>query len=115
MTSRSTVQSSEIHVWLGRVEDLPAPETLLNDDELARASRFHFPRHRHQFCAGRGMLRSLLAAYCGVPAAAIAFELSASGKPFLAHSDLHFNLSHSGALVVCAFARCRRIGIDVEL
>jgi 4'-phosphopantetheinyl transferase len=40
--------------------------------------------------------------------------LSSKGKPFLPdHPDVHFNVSHSGKYVVCAFAD-RTVGIDIE-
>ena len=44
------------------------------------------------------------------------FELSLEpqGKPALVHQDLHFSLSHSGTIAVCALS-CSPIGADVEL
>ncbi len=46
------------------------------------------------------------------------FEPGPFGKPALAGlgagSDLSFNLSHSGHWVLCALARGRRLGVDVE-
>jgi 4'-phosphopantetheinyl transferase len=116
-----TLADEEIHVWHACVDDLgpqlAALEALLNKEERARAERFHFPRDRHQFSAARGMLRSLLAVYTGMSAAQVPIEYSPSGKPslpeFLAN-DLHFNLAHSHLRIVAAFARGRRVGIDVE-
>jgi 4'-phosphopantetheinyl transferase len=117
-----TIADDEVHVWHACVEDhglqLAALEALLSDEEHARAERFHFPRDRHQFIVARATLRSLLAAYTAMPAAEVPLEYSLSGKPGLPQSigaGLHFNLSHSHARVVCAFARGRRVGIDVEL
>jgi 4'-phosphopantetheinyl transferase len=116
-----TLADDEVHVWHACVDDLrpqlEALEALLNKEERARAARFHFPRDRHQFSAARGMLRSLLAAYTGLSAAGVPLEYSSSGKPSLPLSvadGLHFNLAHSHLRIVAAFARGRRVGIDVE-
>lgn len=43
------------------------------------------------------------------------FDKSVNGKPFLKnHSNLHFNISHSGNFIVCAFSN-NLVGIDIEL
>jgi 4'-phosphopantetheinyl transferase len=118
----------EIHVWHAQLDELPlVPKlslgtiglaALLNDEERGRASRFRFERDRIHFGLARGILRSLLSDYCSMPPNEIAMRYSPSGKPALAnpqHQDLQFNLSHSHGLAVFAFARGRRVGIDVEL
>lgn len=40
-------------------------------------------------------------------------EFSVTGKPFLAQSEIHFNLTHSGGLCACVIAD-HPVGIDVE-
>ena len=40
----------------------------LEDDELQRAARFYFDKHRRHFIAGRGFLRSLVGRYLGTKA-----------------------------------------------
>jgi 4'-phosphopantetheinyl transferase len=119
-----TLAPREVHVWhaglndLAQAGQLPALAALLNAEEHTRVARFHFSKDRDHFTLARGILRGLLAGYCGVPAAAIALAYSTAGKPALAWPagvDLHFNLSHSHGLAVYAFARGFRVGIDVEL
>jgi len=39
---------------------------------------------------------------------------SSFNKPYLANSDINFNISHSGELVVCALTKTGDIGIDIE-
>ena len=39
---------------------------------------------------------------------------SAGGKPFFSDSNIHFSLSHSGAVAACAIAD-REIGLDIQL
>ena len=104
----------EAHLW--RL-DLDAQETardVLNDEELARAARFHFERDRHRFIAGRAALRRILAAYLGRAPADLVFTVGPHGKPALENLGLEFNLSHSGGCGLLAVTRGRRVGVDVE-
>lgn len=38
-----------------------------------------------------------------------------NSKPILEIENLHFNISHSGQIVVCALSDCCEIGIDIEI
>lgn len=40
-------------------------------------------------------------------------KIQASGKPYLGNSSIHFSISHSGNILVCAVAD-REIGVDVQ-
>jgi len=112
----------EVHVWVASVASAAGYITqfreLLSDDENARASQFRFEKNRHEFIVSRGMLRTLLASYLGGSAAGLRFTYSAHGKPRLEEArnpgTLTFNLSHSDGVIVCAFARNREVGVDVE-
>jgi 4'-phosphopantetheinyl transferase len=113
--------NDEVHVWHAQLDTLAeqqvALEALLNDEERVRANRFRFPHDRLHFALARGILRSLLAAYCGLPATDLVLVYGSSGKPALAgppEKGLQFNLSHSHGRAVYAFTRGRRVGIDVE-
>ncbi len=93
-------------------------ETLLSEDELARADRFALPKVRRRFVAGRGLLRTLLGRYLAAGPATIAFSYGPQGKPALAGPqpgpELRFNLSHSAHMLICAVTRSGELGIDVE-
>jgi 4'-phosphopantetheinyl transferase len=68
----------------------------------------------HVWCfreSGRERVFDLVEFYCGTRQV----ERTQRGKPFVPGSEVRFNLSHSGELTVCAFARGREVGIDVEL
>ena len=70
-----------------------------------------------RFLIARGALRLLLAAlHPGLPPADIAFIFNDFGKPALRTNPLniHFNVSHSGNMIVIAIARGRECGIDIE-
>jgi 4'-phosphopantetheinyl transferase len=78
----------EVHLWIIRLEasddNFARSLAWLSPQELARAERFHFPRHRKAFVLGRAALRGLLASYLGTDAAEIAFTYGPQGKPALA-------------------------------
>ena len=117
------LESGEAHVWRTRLEQPPerVEEFLptLDDDERARASRFHFEKHRRNFVVARGVLRFLLGRYLGTRPEEVRFEYGAQGKPTLAgrhHADtLRFNASHSGDMALYAFVRDHEVGVDVEV
>ncbi|WP_156815512.1 4'-phosphopantetheinyl transferase family protein [Pseudanabaena sp. PCC 6802] len=115
--------ADEVHVWLADLEaaiaHLPMWQSLLAEDETARAIRFHFSQHRHLYTCGRGILRVILSRYLNLKPQAIAFSYGSHGKPFLAvprdvANSLQFNLSHSGRLALYIVAQGRDVGVDVE-
>lgn len=89
----------------------------LGEDERDRAGRYHFERDRRRYIAGRGALRFILGTYLDIAPKDIRLAYGPCGKPELACRQdawMTFNLSHSGAWGVYAFARRRALGIDVE-
>ncbi len=88
--------------------------SILSIDELQRANRFRFEKDRQQFSIARGAVRILLARYVDCDPGEIWLRFSERGKPYLDGSDLQFNVAHSADLILLAFARGKRLGIDVE-
>jgi 4'-phosphopantetheinyl transferase len=117
-----SLATGDVHVW--RVElNQPEPSLekfreTLEEQELDRASRFHFEKHRRHFTAGRGVLRQLLSQYLGTKPEQLRLSYGAYGKPALngEHKDsrLRFNMSHSHEVALFAFAEDRELGVDVE-
>ena len=96
-------------------EPLDAAERVLSKDELARAARFRFERDRDAFVRARAFLRRTLGSALLQDPKALEFLVGPFGKPALANArGLEFNLSHSGALALCAHAWGRPVGVDVE-
>lgn len=91
-------------------------QSLLPESERQQAARFRFAAGRERFVLGRAMLRSVLAGHLGIAQSSIDLKTSEYGKPQLADESVgvHFNLSHSGELVLLALARGMEIGVDVE-
>jgi 4'-phosphopantetheinyl transferase len=117
-----SLNSTVIHVWQRQLGCEPRLiDTLrgvLATDELARAARFHFAINRDEYVVSRGTLRLLLGQYMRCPPEKLHFAYSQFGRPHLdeaSHKEsIEFNISHSGKVVILAFARNRRIGIDIE-
>jgi len=108
-----------VHLWQLRLDASPAEVTanysLLSAEEKERAERFRVERPRTAFVLTRGTLRLMLAHYLGGEARDVQFRYEAHGKPFLRGNDkVFFNVSHTDGLALLAFARARRLGVDVE-
>ena len=84
--------------------------------ERARFDRFRHDADRGMFALGRVMARTLVGRALGVNPAAWNWREGPHGRPEVDHPscDVHFNLTHSAGLVLCAIARGREVGIDVE-
>src|SRR5262245_7901572 len=114
-----SLQSGDVHVWRVSLEQ---PDEIrerfrltLEPDELDRASRFYFEKHRRHFLVGRGFLRDVIARYVNEKAADLRFVYGAYGKPSLAgEQDLRFNMSHSHEVALLAVTRGVEVGVDVE-
>ncbi len=105
-----------MHVWR-LVLDQPVEPfwPLLQPDEIERANRFHFEKHRKHFAIARGFLRVLLGRYLRSDPKLLEFSYGAYGKPALVHETaLRFNMSHSHEVALYAFTERCEIGVDVE-
>lgn len=87
-------------------------------DERERADKFRVEWARRHFVVARATLRTILGGYLKARPEKLRFRYSPFGKPYLSgqtgQEGLHFNLSHSHELAVCAVARGRSLGIDIE-
>lgn len=116
------LSGNEVQVWLG--DQNPGAERFeqffqtLSAEEQDRALRFHFQRDRVRFVTAHGILRCLLGAFLKTAPDSLRFRSNEYGKPSLADEfssvDLKFNISHSGAKVLMAFALDRELGVDIE-
>jgi 4'-phosphopantetheinyl transferase len=107
-----SLAGDEIHVWRADLERAGVAADL-DSDELARAARFLSETARRRFTAAHGVLRRILSRYTGIAAAALRFERTEFGKPYLLGTPVHFNLAHSGTLALYAVARAE-VGVDLE-
>lgn len=112
-----SLETGEVHVWRIELEQpgsvLEKFRSTLETDELERASRFHFDKHRNSFVVARGFLRYVLSRYFDTKPEALRFSYGEYGKPAL-EGKLHFNMSHSHRVALLAITEDRQIGVDVE-
>lgn len=117
----------EVRIWHGSIEfgsdEIRSFSEILCEEERQRAQRFHFDKHRNRYVASRAMLRMLIAGQIGLKPAAVQFQYTKYGKPYLARgvdppaspvADLHFNVSHSEGYAAFVLAGGRKVGVDVE-
>jgi 4'-phosphopantetheinyl transferase len=84
--------------------------------ERARAARMPIARRRRDFLVGRGVVRSVLGAYLGIPPGHVKIAAGAHGKPFVDSSAApSFSVSHSHGLAVIAVTAGFEVGVDLEL
>lgn len=114
-----SLERGAVHVW--RISLAQPDETLerfrrtLEPDEIDRAGRFHFEKHRRHFIVARGFLRTVIARYLATQPGSLRFSYGAYGKPALATEHvLRFNLSHSHEVALLAVALDAELGVDVE-
>lgn len=116
--ARPRLASEEVHVWCARVDrEACDAHQMLSREERLRAERFHFEADRRRFVIARTLRRVLVSGYLGCDPDAVTFADGLRGKPAVAapHTDLRFNVSHSGDLVLFAISLGREVGVDVEL
>lgn len=112
----------DVHLWRISVDSEQTSLDLLREslsaDEKKRALNFRFAADQHRYITARGSLREILSGYLGLSPAEVAFHYTNKGKPFLdpeIHEEIvSFNLAHSGQVALCAVARGRDVGVDVE-
>lgn len=91
--------------------------SILSEQELARAEKFHFSKDRDLFVTSRILLRSALSRYMPLQPGQWQFDANEYGKPEIASehmTPIKFNLSHTDKIVVCAISKSHEVGIDIE-
>lgn len=89
----------------------------LSSSELDRSEKFKFENDKYRYIISRSILRNIIGKLLPLDPKLIKFLTNEFGKPFLdpaEYSNLKFNLSHSGDLIVYGFCLDTDIGIDIE-
>lgn len=110
-----------VHVWRAPLGESPERASrfrpFLSDHEIIRANRCRIPHPQYQFVVTRGVLRTLLSRYVGVPPTELHFENQPHGKPILvtpSTDPIQFNVSHARGMALIAITLQHAVGIDVE-
>lgn len=95
-------------------ERIPAFRELLDEREQERAARFRFDVDRERFIIAHGLLRTLLGERVGTRPEELLIARGPYGKPYIAGSDLRFNLSDTKDALLIAITHGQEIGADIE-
>jgi 4'-phosphopantetheinyl transferase len=117
------LSEGEIQVWIVDLDKISSENNkmkeVLSEDELVRASKFHFKKDERRFIGSRSLIRILLSIYTGNSSKQIKFSYNQFGKPELIEEQnqkkINFNLSHSQNMLCIAFTKNDMIGADCEI
>lgn len=117
-----TLADGEMHIWQADAKSFATHERMLTDllseAEYDKANRFRQRPQRNRTILARAVLRDILGRYIDMDPRCLQFLVTSLGKPLLnpdAHANApHFSVSHSGNIVLFAFAREHDVGVDVE-
>jgi 4'-phosphopantetheinyl transferase len=85
----------------------------LSDDERGHLGRYRSRDAAERYVVTRSLVRGVLGERLGVPARDLRVSRTDTGKPIVAEG-VHFNVSHSGDLILVALSSRRAIGVDIE-
>lgn len=114
---------NRIDIWYHQLDEFTdenqaACLRLLSRPEQQRHDSISSHAARLQYLAGRGLVRTVLSRYHDIRPEMWRFVANRNDRPFidpeLGVAALHFNLSHTDGLVVCAIGSIEEIGVDVE-
>lgn len=107
---------AHIDVFDARPDLRASAEQLLTAQDRGRFERFRHETDRLMFLLGRAMAKSMVGRSLGVAASAWEWHEGPHGRPEVRDPGcpVRFSVAHSAGLVVCAVARDREVGADVE-
>lgn len=111
-------ERSGVRLWLARLGDVAEERWQALYDQMAPPRKARCRRYRRQedrrLCVlADALARHALAGETGLRPEALTFAPAPGGKPRALGVDKHFNLSHSGSLVLCAVADFP-VGVDIQ-
>ena len=123
LCKKTTLEREAVHLWRIHYRAINTDHTLqlfrqLSTEEQLRAERYHFVDDQQRFIIRHGLLRILLGNYLNGEPSELEIQQNENGKPFLTETTenevIQFSLSHSKEIILYAFGRRRRIGVDIE-
>lgn len=119
---KHVLSPKQINIWrIHLLQDehvINSCRNLLSGDEIERANRFHFAKHRRRFVIARAAAREILGKYLEISPRKLIFSYGAKGRPEISNDlnkrAMKFSLSHSRDLALLAIAQGLSLGIDVE-
>lgn len=108
--------SAEIwYAWVGdHADDIERfSRDLLSMDEQAHLAGYRVREAAERYVVTRSLVRAVLSDRLSVSPRDIRVIRTDTGKPVVMHG-VHFNVSHSGDLILMAVSEERAVGVDVE-
>lgn len=85
----------------------------MSDERKEAVKKLLIPHKQKLKIASDNLCRHAISEFCGISPEDIEFRIGENGKPYTKGLDVHFNISHSGDMAVCAVSD-KEIGIDIE-
>ena len=95
------------------VEDYEKYFSLMSDEKKKRLNRFRFENDRKRSVAGEMLARQMISEYCSANEGDIVFLPDKFGKPYAKGLKVHFSISHSNDMALCAVGPSP-VGADIE-
>jgi 4'-phosphopantetheinyl transferase len=108
--------SAEIwYAWVGdHVRDIDRfSKDLLSDQEQEHLTGYRVRDAAERYVVTRSLVRAVLSERLAISPRDIRVSRTDTGKPVITEG-LHFNVSHSGDLILMAISEDRAIGVDIE-
>lgn len=105
-------------IWYAWVGDHAADIDRFSSDLLSDQERSHLAGYRvrdaaERYVVTRSLVRAVLSERLAIPPRDIEVSRTETGKPVITQG-VHFNVSHSGDLILMAVSAERAIGVDIE-
>lgn len=103
------------YAWVGdHVGDIERfGRDLLSDAEQAHLTGYRFREAAERYVVTRSLVRAVLGDRLGLTPRDIRVTRTDTGKPVVT-GGVHFNVSHSGELILLALSDERAVGVDIE-
>ncbi len=87
---------------------------MLDDSRKQAVMRMRSDKDKRRSVLGEMLAREGISEACGIKENEIRFKRTENGKPYCTNVDIHFSISHSKDIVICAVSDSE-IGADAEL
>lgn len=109
-TSRAEIWAAWVGDHLRDVDDFS--HRYLSATECERLGSYRSRSAAERYVVTRSLVRTVLGAHTGVAPKELGVRLTPTGKPEA--EGVHFNVTHSGEIILLAVCEDRPVGVDVE-
>jgi 4'-phosphopantetheinyl transferase len=118
LLGRIAARSGAADVWFSRVGPYASDVDRVSREYLSTAERSRVTEYRireaaERYVVTRALVRVVLGQQLRISPRELEISRTDAGKPVISHG-VHFNVSHSGDLVLLAVCETAQVGIDVE-